>query len=184
MEVRGVRTPIATPPASHVPRYERPAAPGRERAGSSSATAVRTSPTATKRLMRTSSSWGWVPNRQSTAPAAREPGRLPAARMATVRTSTVPCRRCVRDPTTFASAATTSAVPTACVGRRPRTRMRSGVMRVPAPMPVRPTANPTTRPIVTVSKGICYPLKDCNPLGSQEKPFKPAPVSRSAPGAA
>ena len=74
------------------------------------------------------------------------PGHEPIASHSAMRGNTVPLRKCCQPPTVLVTAAYARSVPTATTGLMPNTRMSSGVISEPPPMPVIPTRMPTPRP--------------------------------------
>ena len=73
-------------------------------------------------------------------------GHDPIASHSAMRGNTVPLRKCRKPPTVLVTAAYARSVPTATTGWMPATRMSSGVISEPPPMPVTPTSAPTPRP--------------------------------------
>src|SRR3954469_4538610 len=93
-------------------------------------------------------------SRSSSATPAMEPGTLPNAIHFDTPRSTVPLRRWRQPPTVFVIAPYARSVPMATTGWTPTTRIRSGVMSEPPPMPVSPIRMPTPRPKKTTSGSI------------------------------
>ena len=82
----------------------------------------------------------------SSAMVASVPGTDPSASKPTSLHSTLPLRACTWLPAALVAAAYKRSVPTAESGWTPKSKISSGVMIEPPPMPVKPTSPPTRKP--------------------------------------